>query len=55
MPFEGKNPDDILKNNERGDIEYKLEKKICKKLSQSGFDLMKAMLNKDPIKRPTST
>ncbi|CAK65125.1 unnamed protein product (macronuclear) [Paramecium tetraurelia] len=51
LPFEGKDQEEILRSNEKCDIDFKFEKKICKKISISGMDLLKGLLNKEPIKR----
>lgn len=32
-------------------IQFNLRKKICKKISNSGIDLLKGLLVKDPMKR----
>ncbi|CAD8092817.1 unnamed protein product [Paramecium sonneborni] len=54
MPFEGSDQDDILRANEKCEIDFKAEKRLCKNLSQSGMDMMKKMLNKEPTQRFTS-
>ncbi|KAM3138909.1 hypothetical protein pb186bvf_008922 [Paramecium bursaria] len=48
LPFEGRDQEEILKQNEKCEIDFKQEKKICKKLSGSGMNLLKQMLTKDP-------
>jgi len=35
-------------------VDFKIEKKLCKQLSYTGLDLMKAMLQKDPSRRLNS-
>ncbi|CAD8122707.1 unnamed protein product [Paramecium sonneborni] len=55
LPFEGKDQEEILRSNERCELDFRIEKKICKKISNSGMDLLKGLLNKEPIKRLSAT
>jgi hypothetical protein len=50
IPFEAKDYESTLKLNEKCDIVFDIDKMICK-CSQSGLDLMKKMLEKDPNNR----
>ncbi|CAD8120263.1 unnamed protein product [Paramecium sonneborni] len=51
IPFSGQSQEEILQKNEVGVVDYQIQKQLCRKVSSSGINLLKALLNIDPEQR----
>ncbi|CAD8111876.1 unnamed protein product [Paramecium primaurelia] len=51
IPFSGSTQEEILQKNEAAVIDYQIQKQLCRKVSSSGINLLKALLISDPEQR----
>ncbi|CAD8207168.1 unnamed protein product [Paramecium octaurelia] len=51
IPFSGSSQEEILSRNEAAVVDYQIQKQLCRKVSSSGINLLKALLISDPEQR----